>query len=175
MTVVVRSATLVGNDVAACRDLYAWYVEHTAVSFELEPPDVAEMRRRMTGPLETHDWLVAVDDDEVVAYAYGGPFRGRPAYRFSTEVSVYVAPGHGRRGLGRALYAPLLERLADRGYRTALGCLTLPNDASAGLHAAMGFEEIGTFPRVGWKHGAWHDTQWWARALGGDGPPEELR
>lgn len=172
---LVRPAD-VDRDVASCRAIYAHYVEHTVVSFETEAPTASEMRERMASAVRSHAWLVAVDGGEVVAYAYGAPHRARAAYRFLTEVSVYVAPGHERRGLGRALYEPLLGRLRERGFRTAVAGMTLPNPGSRGLHASLGFTDIGTFHRAGWKHGAWHDTGWMERSLvdDPDAPPAEL-
>ena len=96
----------------------------------------------------------------MVGYAYGGPYKERAAYRWSCEVSVYLEQGLRRRGAGRALYEALLPRLAARGFRTAVAGMTLPNDASVGLHRAMGFEPIGVYRRIGWKLGAWHDVAW---------------
>ncbi len=108
-------------------------------------------------------------EGQVTGYAYGGPFRAREAYRFSCEVSVYLEPGRRRTGGGRALYEALLSRLAARGFATASAGMTLPNEASTGLHQAMGFRPVGTFQRVGWKHGAWHDVAWVQRSLDADG------
>jgi phosphinothricin acetyltransferase len=100
----------------------------------------------------------------------------RAAYRWSTAVSVYLEPGRRRTGAGRALYEALFERLAARGFRTALAGITLPNDASVGLHRALGFEPVGVYRAVGWKAGAWHDVEWSQRPLGPDtGPPAPLR
>jgi phosphinothricin acetyltransferase len=132
------------------------------------------MARRIAAAQRTHAWLVLEDDGRVVGYAYGIPWRPRAAYRWACEVSVYLERGRGRTGAGRALYAALLPRLAARGYRTALAGMTLPNDASVGLHRALGFEPVGTFRRVGYKHGAWHDVAWAQIMLaGGDEPPAE--
>jgi phosphinothricin acetyltransferase len=89
-------------------------------------------------------------------------------------VSVYLEQGRRRSGGGRALYEALLARLADRGYRTAVASMTLPNEASEGLHRAMGFELVGVYPRIGWKFGAWHDVAFARRALGDDGPPAPI-
>jgi L-amino acid N-acyltransferase YncA len=154
------------RDAAACAAIYAPYVTDTAISFETEPPGAEEMARRIASAQSTHAWLVLEDGGRVVAYAYGGQFRTRAAYRWSCEVSVYVERGRHRTGAGRALYEALLARLAERGYTTALAGMTLPNDASVGLHAALGFEPVGTFRRVGYKHGAWHDVAWVQRMLG---------
>ena len=124
--------------------------------------------------LERHAWLVAERDGAVVGYAYAGPMKARPAYRFSVEVSVYLEAGLRRAGTGRALYEALFARLAERGYRTAVAGMTLPNPASEGLHRALGFEPVGVFRSVGWKLGAWHDVAWMQRAVSaGDSPPAE--
>jgi L-amino acid N-acyltransferase YncA len=163
---MVRDAS--ERDAEACAAIYAPYVTDTAISFETEPPDAAAMAERIADAQRTHAWLVHEHDGRVIGYAYGGPFRTRAAYRLSCEVSVYVERGRRRTGAGRALYEALLARLADRGYHTALAGMTLPNDASVGLHRALGFEPVGTFRRVGYKHGAWHDVAWTQRML--DGP-----
>jgi phosphinothricin acetyltransferase len=159
----VRTATI--RDAAACAAVYAPYVTDTAVSFELEPPSAAAMGERIARALERHAWLVLVDDGRVAGYAYGGPFASRPAYRFSCEVSVYLEMGRRRTGGGRALYDALLARLAARGYRRVMAGMTLPNDASAGLHRTLGFEPVGVYREVGYKAGAWHDVAWVQKAL----------
>jgi len=169
---VIRDAS--EGDAAACAAIYAPYVTDTAISFETEPPSTDEMAGRIAAAQRSHAWLVLEDDGRVVGYAYGVPFRPRAAYRWACEVSVYLERGRRRSGAGRALYAALLPRLAARGYRTALAGMTLPNDASVGLHRALGFERVGTYRRVGYKHGAWHDVAWAQIMLaGGDEPPDE--
>jgi L-amino acid N-acyltransferase YncA len=169
---IIRAAT--ERDAAACAAIYAPYVTETAITFEDRPPSTPEMAARIAASLRRHAWLVATDGDRVLGYAYGGPFKARPAYRWSCEVSVYLEVGRRRTGAGRALYEALFERLAARGYRTAVAGITLPNEASAGLHRAMGFEPVGTYRRIGWKFGAWHDVAFAQRALGvGEDPPAE--
>jgi L-amino acid N-acyltransferase YncA len=170
----VRDAT--ADDGGPCARIYAPYVRGTAITFELEPPSAAEMARRIAAAQERHAWVVLEDAGRVAGYAYGGPYKERPAYRWACEVSVYLEPGRRRRGGGRALYEALFERLAVRGYRTAVAGMTLPNPASEGLHRAMGFQPVGVWRRIGWKLGAWHDVAWTQRALaeGGD-PPAEPR
>jgi phosphinothricin acetyltransferase len=163
------------EDAVPCREIYAAYVRHTVISLEEEPPSVAEMQQRIAGSLERHDWLVLDGPGGVVGFAYGSPYRTRAAYRWACEVSVYVEPGHQRSGAGRRLYAELFPRLVDRGYLTAVAGMTLPNAASEGLHRSLGFETIGTWRRIGWKFGAWHDVLWMQRHLASRaGPPEEL-
>lgn len=174
MDLGIRDAT--GLDAAACAAIYAPYVTDTAITFETEPPSVAEMADRIAAAARTHAWLVATDAGRVVGYAYGGPYKSRAAYRWSCEVSVYLELGRRRTGAGRALYEALFERLARRGFRTAVAGMTLPNEASAGLHRALGFEPVGTYRRIGWKHGAWHDVAWTQRAIADSpGPPAEPR
>jgi L-amino acid N-acyltransferase YncA len=169
----VRPAT--GADAEACAAIYAPYVTETAVTFETEPPSAAEIAQRIAAATESHAWLVAEDERRVVGYAYGGEFRSRAAYRWSCEVSVYLEVGRRRTGAGRALYDDLLVRLAGRGFRTAVAGMTLPNDASIGLHRAMGFEPVGTYRRIGFKHGAWHDVAWVQRSLiDGPDPPADV-
>jgi L-amino acid N-acyltransferase YncA len=170
---LVRDAT--EHDAGACAAIYAPYVTDTVITFEDDPPTAQEMARRIATAQRTHAWLVLEDDGRVVGYAYGGPFRSRAAWRWSCEVSVYLENGRRRGGGGRALYEALLERLTARGYRTAVGGMTVPNEASEGLHRAMGFQPVGVYPRIGWKFGRWHDVAFAQRALGDDGPPTELR
>ena len=162
-------------DAERCAAIYAPYVRETAISFESEPPTADEMAERITAAQRLHAWLVLADGDGVAGYAYGGPFMGRAAYQWATAVSVYLDPARHRSGGGRALYEALFERLAGRGHRTALAGIALPNEASVGLHRALGFELAGTYRRVGWKLGRWHDVAWYQRDLGkNDGPPEPL-
>ena len=146
------------------------------MTFELTPPTRADFARRIVEAQAQHAWLVLEHDGVVVGYAYGGPFKARPAYRWACEVSVYLAQGRRGRGGGRVLYTALLDRLAERGYRTAAAGMTQPNEASAALHRSLGFRTVGTFRRVGWKLGGWHDVTWVQRDLAaGNDPPAEPR
>lgn len=162
-------------DSGACATIYAPYVAGAATSFEEEAPDADDFAERIEWVSRTHPWLVAVSDGAVAGFAYAAPHRGRPAYRWTAETSVYVADGHQRNGVGRELYDALLGLLRRQGLHVALAGITLPNAASVALHAAVGFEQIGVYRRVGYKAGAWRDVSWWRLALGepGDGPPAE--
>lgn len=160
---VVRDAE--PADAAACAAIYAPYVEETAISFELTPPDAGEMAERIAAAQRAHAWLVAETDGQVVGYAYGRRFHERAAYRWSCEVSLYVARDRRRTGVGRTLYEALFVRLAALGYHTAVAGMTLPNAASMALHLEMGFEPVGTYHRIGWKNDAWHDVAWAQRPL----------
>jgi L-amino acid N-acyltransferase YncA len=168
----VRAAS--ERDGGACAAIYERYVLDTAITFELEPPSPAQMAERIAASVRSHAWLVLEAQGLVVGYAYGAPMHVRPAYRWACEVSVYLELGRRRTGAGRALYEALFARLAERGFRVAVAGMTLPNDASVGLHRALGFEPVGTYRRIGFKHGAWHDVAFMQRTLGGgDDPPAE--
>jgi len=161
----------VPGDAPAIALIYSPFVEETAVSFEETPPAPAEMLRRIAHAQSQWHWLVAEIDGTVAGYAYGTRHRERAAYRWSVEVSAYVDRRHHRRGVGRALYGALLADLADKGFCTAFAGITIPNDASVGLHTVMGFTPIGVFRSIGWKFGRWHDVAWFQRTLR-EGPPE---
>ena len=163
MSISIRPA-LAARDAAACTAIYAPFVTDSVASFELEPPDEAEMARRISEYGASHAWFVAETEGQVIGYAYGSPHRTRAAYASSCDVGIYVDPGSSRQGVGKALYAALLEKLA-RSYHAALAGIVLPNPASVALHEAIGFEHLGTYREVGWKHGAWHDVGWWQRLL----------
>ena len=162
---VVRDAT--AADAPACAALYAPYVVDTTVSFEEEAPDDAEMARRIAVAQERHAWLLAERDGRLVGYAYAAPVRTRSAYRRTCEVSVYVDASAQGRGVGRALYTALLDRMRDAGMRLAVAGATLPNDPSERLHEALGFEVVGTFREVGFKQGRWCDVRWYQKSLVG--------
>jgi L-amino acid N-acyltransferase YncA len=148
------------EDARACIAIYRRYIEDTAITFETEVPTPAEMAARITAARKTHEWLVLEHDGDVIGYAYARAFNPRAAYQWSTETSIYIAANHHRAGGGRKLYAQLLQRLADRGYRRAFAGITQPNPASNDFHRALGFEHAGIYRRVGWKHGSWHDVAW---------------
>lgn len=153
-------------DAPAVRSIYAPFVEDTPVSFEVEPPSTAEMAERIETTLRTHPWLVCEAEGEVLGYAAADSLRSTPPYRWTAELSVYVAERVHGRGIGTELYASLLDVLCVQGFRNAYAVVTLPNPASERLHERLGFESAGTFPAVGYKQGAWHDVQWWHRPIG---------
>ena len=164
---VIRPAT--PDDAPAVAHVYAPYVTSTAISFEEEAPPPHEIAERISA---SHVWLVAEIDTEVVGYAYAARFHPRPAYRWSVEVSVYLADSARGRGVGRRLLTSLLERLRAAGFANAFAGTTLPNDASVGLFESFGFVPIGVQRKVGYKLGAWHDVGWWQlRLQEPDDPP----
>lgn len=149
----------------ACATIYRPYVADSWVSFELEPPDAAEMARRIADYGASHAWLVAERAGRIVGYAYGSPHRTRAAYASSCDVAIYVAAFAPRSGVGRALYGELFARLKARKFHAAFAGITQPNPASVALHEACGFTPVGIYREVGWKMGAWRDVGWWQRLL----------
>lgn len=169
---IVRPVT--PDDAAAIATIYAPYVRDTAITFERDPPDADEMRRRIVETTARFPWLVAQADGDLAGYAYATGFRARAAYRWVVETTVYVAQGRHGRGIGRALYAPLLDRLRAQGFCAAIGAIALPNAGSVALHEAMGFVACGVYRKVGFKMGGWHDVGLWQVDFGDrPGQPEE--
>jgi L-amino acid N-acyltransferase YncA len=155
-------------DITAITHIYADAVRHGTATFELDPPDEAEMERRFarltTGGFP---YLVAEVAGAVAGYAYAGPYRDRPAYRFTVEDSIYIAPPHQRRGIGRALIERLIVEAERRGFRQMIAVIGDSRQAgSIAVHAAAGFRLIGTFEAVGYKFGKWLDTVLMQRPLG---------
>ena len=155
------------SDAAALVAIYAPHCTDGLASFETVAPSVEEMAERIRRTTITHPWLVAVKDQtgEVLGYAYASGHRDRPGYRWSVDVAVYVDATATGRGVGRGLYDRLLPLLDGQGFHRAYAGIALPNDASVALHRATGFEPIGTYREVGFKHGAWLDVQWWSHPL----------
>ena len=147
---------------AAIRQIYAPIVKDSAISFEETPPSSEEIAERIAASLA---WLVAVADGEVIGYAYASPFHERAAYRWSSEVSVYLAQAARGRGVGKALLASLLNRLTAMGFVNAFAGIALPNPASERLFESFGFEKIAHQREVGFKLGKWHDVGWWQLRL----------
>ncbi len=165
----IRAAT--PNDIAPITAIYAEAVTHGTASFELEPPDAAEMARRQSALIAAgYPYLAAELDGTLAGYAYAAAYRTRPAYRWTVEDSIYVAPQAHRRGVGRALLGGLIEACARAGFRQMIAVIgDSPNQQpSIGLHAALGFRLVGTLDAVGFKHGGWRDTVLMQRALGDD-------
>jgi L-amino acid N-acyltransferase YncA len=164
--VAIRAAS--AADVPAITAIYDHAVRHGTASFELEPPDADEMARRRQALVEAgYPYLAAEIDGVVAGYAYAGPYRPRPAYRWSVEDSIYVAPPMHGRGIGAALLARLIVEAEQRGYRQMIAVIgDSAQSASIALHRAAGFRVIGTIENVGFKLGRWLDSVLMQRALG---------
>lgn len=153
------------RDAGAVAAIYAPFVRETAISFETDPPTPDIMAGRIETTLQRHPWLVATRDGDVIGYAYGSEHQRRAAYRWSVNVTVYVAANAHRRGVGRGLYANLVGILREQGFRSAFAGIALPNAGSVALHEAVGFEPLGIYRDVGFKFGAWHDVGYWRLGL----------
>lgn len=167
---VIRAAT--PHDAPAVAAIYEPYVTRSAISFEEDAPSADEMSARIA---DSHVWLVAEDDGRVLGYAYAAPFHRRPAYRWSVEVSIYLAEDARGQGIGAALLRNLLDRVRQMGFFNAFAGTTLPNTASIALFESFGFEKIAHQKSVGYKLGAWHDVGWWQLRMRDDaGPPDAI-
>lgn len=153
------------SDAEQILEIYAPYVEKTAITFETTVPTVREMAQRISMVLEDHPWIVIEKDREILAYAYATKHRERAAYRWSADLSVYVKEDFHGKGFGKALYAVLLELLKYQGYHNIYAGICLPNEASVGLHESFGFKKVAHYHQVGYKMGAWHDVGWWELPL----------
>jgi L-amino acid N-acyltransferase YncA len=169
---VIRDAT--PEDVPAIREIYAHHVLTGTASFEETPPDGDEMLARYRGLVERgYPYRVAVRDGAILGYAYAGPYRPRPAYRYTVENSVYLHPDAQRQGIGRRLLVDLIAECEARDFRLMLAIVgDSGHTASIGLHAACGFTHVGTIRSVGYKFGRWLDSVLMQRPLGpGDTTP----
>jgi L-amino acid N-acyltransferase YncA len=154
------------GDAAALARIYNYYVADTCVTFETEPVAAAEMVRRVADTAgDGLPWLVACRAGEVAGYAYASKWKGRCAYRYTAEVTVYLDPAMTGRGIGRPLYAALAEDLRARGMHAAIGGIALPNDASIRLHERLGFRKVAHFEQVGYKQERWIDVGYWQLLL----------
>ena len=152
-------------DAAQIAAIYAPIVAGTWISFEEVPPDEGEMRRRIAALAYLFPFLCCERDGRVAGYAYATSHRERPAYRWSVDVSAYVHEDYRRGGVARSLYGELFTILSRQGYHNAFAGITLPNDASVGLHRSLGFVDVAQYRNVGYKCGAWRDTVWLQREL----------
>ena len=162
------------EDIGAITAIYAHHVFNSTGTFETEAPSPAEMANRRADVLDKGlPYLVAVDGGRVIGFAYGNWFKPRPAYRYSVEDSIYLAPDQHGKGLGRALLAELLARCEAAGIRKMMAIIgDSANTASVGLHRALGFELVGKVDACGWKFGAWRDIVIMQKTLGlGDTQP----
>ena len=160
----IRVAT--PSDAEAVAAIYAPIVRDTTISFELEPPSIEDMRARIDATSRSLPWLVSLDAHGLVdGYAYAGKHRERAAYQWSVDVTAYVREDARGQGVGKRLYAQLFDDLVRLGYVQAFAGIALPNDASVALHESLGFEPLGVYRKVGFKHGAWRDVGWWQKQL----------
>jgi len=178
----IRLATR--NDVPAILAISNHYALCTPANFAIEPETLASWQASFDDTHVKFPWLVANDESErsltnsgaIIGFAKASPWQGRCAYAYSVMTSVYLAPGKTGRGIGKALYARLIDILRAQGYRSLVGGITLPNPSSVGLHESFGYKKVAHFPNVGWKFDRWHDVGYWELQLGEPAtPPGKIR
>lgn len=167
----IRMATR--DDALAVQTIYAPIVAGTPISFEEDVPTVEEIADRIGSVLRTHPWLIATEAGRVAGYAYATAHRARAAYRWACDASVYVADDARGRGIATGLYRKLFSLLKAQGFLRVFAGVTVPNPASEALHRSVGFEPVGTYRRVGFKLGRWHDVRWFELSLGDSDSPRE--
>ncbi|HFU4086766.1 TPA: N-acetyltransferase family protein [Streptococcus suis] len=164
--IVIRNAQV--EDAANLVAIYAPYVEKTAITFETQVPAVEDFANRIEKTLKKFPYLVAVEEGQVVGYAYASTYYARAAYDWTVEMSVYVQKEARGKGIGTLLYTALEEELTARGFKNFLACIALPNPASIALHERRGYQQVAHFKKVGYKFGTWHDIVWLQKSLVGD-------
>ncbi|HFI0301963.1 TPA: N-acetyltransferase family protein [Streptococcus suis] len=164
--IVIRNAQV--EDAANLVAIYAPYVEKTAITFETQVPAVEDFANRIEKTLKKFPYLVAVEEGQVVGYAYASTYYARAAYDWTVELSVYVQKEARGKGIGTLLYTALEEELTARGFKNFLACIALPNPASIALHEKRGYQQVAHFKKVGYKFGTWHDIVWLQKSLVGD-------
>ncbi|MFZ2532220.1 MAG: N-acetyltransferase family protein [Streptococcus suis] len=162
----IRNAQV--EDAANLVAIYAPYVEKTAITFETQVPTVEDFKNRIKKTMKKFPYLVAIEEGQIVGYAYASTYYARAAYDWTVELSVYVQKEARGKGVGTLLYTALEEELTARGFKNFLACIALPNPASIALHEKRGYEQVAHFKKVGYKFGTWHDIVWLQKSLVGD-------
>jgi len=169
--ITIRSATV--EDAEAILNIYAYYVEKTAITFEYDVPSLDEMKRRILKTLEKYPYLVILKDDKIQGYAYAGPFKERAAYDWSVETTIYLAHDAVKGGLGKKLYLALEEALKEMGILNLYACIGYPVEEdqyltknSAQFHEHLGYETVGRFHLCGYKFQRWYDMIWMEKMIG---------
>lgn len=168
----IRLAAL--RDLPAILEIYRPYIEQTAITFEYDVPSSESFTERFLNITALCPWLVWEENGEILGYAYGAPAFERKAYAWCADLSVYLKPEAFGRGIGRSLYAKLEQLLEAQGYRVLYALVTTANAPSVEFHKAVGYREVASFPRCGWKLGQWHGVIWLEKDVGADTPPADF-
>lgn len=169
--IIIRKAR--PEDAERLLEIYSYYVDRTAVSFEYDSPSTEEFRKRIENTLAHYPYIVIESDGRLQGYAYAGPFKSRDAYEWSCEVSIYIDRYARGRGLGKLLYAALEDRLRCMGILNMYACIAYTekedeylNNDSEKFHSKMGFRKCGEFHECGFKFGRWYDMIWMEKTIG---------
>ena len=167
----IRYATV--DDAQKLLEIYAYYVEKTAVSFELKVPSLANFRARISKTLKKFPYLVAEIENKIVGYAYAHEFVGRDAYKFSAELTIYLDKNFRGQGIGKRLYVELEEILKSQGFLNLYACVgwideedNFLNHDSPNFHSHLGFKTVGKFSKCGYKFNRWYDMIWMEKIIG---------
>lgn len=164
---MIRSVHL--EDAEAIATIYNYYIENTTATFEEEAIDSEEMKKRISGIVSKYPYLVFEEEGAILGYAYGSDWKGRSAYKFTVESSIYLGPNAISKGIGSILYTALLKQLIALDFHAIIGGISLPNEASVALHEKFGFEKIALFKEVGFKFNKWVDVGYWQLITKKDG------
>lgn len=149
------------SDAESIRSIYNHYIRESVVTFEEEPISVTEILERIDMATKDLPWLVFEEEGGILGYAYASKWKGRLAYRYTVESTVYLSKKAIGKGIGTKLYKALIDRLANLAYHSVIGGIALPNPASVALHEKLGFEKVAHFKQVGWKMDRWVDVGYW--------------
>ena len=168
---MIRTAKI--DDAERLREIYAYYIENTAISFEYDVPSLEEFRNRISDTMKRYPYLVLEENDTVMGYAYAGSFHSRAAYAHCCELSIYLDHSAHGRGYGRKLYEALEEKLRERGIRNLYACIGSPitvdehlNNNSEEFHKHLGFTRIGEFHKCGYKFKRWYNMVYMEKIIG---------
>ena len=160
---MIRKVTL--EDAEQICEIYNYYIENTIVSFEETPVTPQVMASRIQDIIPSLPWIVYEEKSKIVGYAYASKWKGRCAYRYSVESTVYISPDAREKGIGSILYEALLKQLGQQDFHTTIGGISLPNEASIKLHEKFGFKKVAHFSEVGYKFNKWVDVGYWELKL----------
>lgn len=160
----IRVAT--SEDAKSIQEIYAYYVRNTNITFEYDVPSIEEMQKRMENTLLQYPYLVAIEDGEVIGYAYASRYGERKAYDWDCELSIYIKDGLLRKKCGTRLYNTLFSLLKKMNIKNVYACITHPNVKSEKFHEFFGFQLVGVFQKCGYKFEEWHDVVWLEKNIG---------
>ena len=160
----IRIAT--SKDAKSIQKIYAYYVQNTNITFEYDAPNFEEIERRINNTLHQYPYLVAIENGEVIGYAYASRYSARKAFDWDCELSIYIKDGLSRKGCGTRLYKTLLSLLKKMNVKNVYACITHPNANSERFHEVFGFQVVGIFQNCGYKFKKWHDVVWLEKKIG---------
>ena len=170
---VLKLREACADDASRLLEIYAPYIEHTAITFEYEVPSVEEFKQRIINTLTMYPYIVALQNDRIVGYAYASAFHVRSAYAYNVEMSIYVDINERHKHIGRFLYEALEGCLRKQGFLNVNACIAYPQiedeyltKDSVRFHEKLGYEMVGTFHQCGYKFGRWYDMVWMEKMIG---------